>query len=45
MVMNIATLYAPRTYLTKENGFSQLAAAGMLIEWGNEKFTLEPDGL
>jgi len=41
---NMATLFSPRTYLTKENGFSQLAAAGQIIQWGNEKFVLQPDG-
>lgn len=41
---NMATLYSPRTYLTKENGFNFLAPAGQILQWGSEKLILQPDG-
>jgi len=35
------TLYAPRTYITRERGFSQLPAPGTLVPWNGENFRLE----
>lgn len=44
LMNNLATLYAPRTYLTKENGFNQLCPAGLIIQWGSQKYIVNPDG-
>lgn len=35
------TLYAPRTYITREAGFNFLPAAGTIIPWGGEQYRLE----
>lgn len=41
MIMaSVSTLYCPRTYLTPENGFNQMAEAGLVLEWKNERVAL-----
>lgn len=35
------TLYAPRSYITREAGFNFLPAVGTIIHWGGEQFRLE----
>lgn len=38
------TLYAPRHYITPEQGFSILPAPGTVIPWGGENFVLRAEG-
>ncbi len=38
-----ATLYTPRRYITREEGFQAIVARGTLIQWGGENYVLEGD--
>lgn len=40
---NAAALFAPRFYVTPENGFSYLPAPGTVIDWDGERFVLDPE--
>ena len=35
------SLYAPRTYITQDNGFSIVPPEGKTIEWGGQRYTFQ----
>lgn len=37
------TLFAPRSYITREAGFNFLPASGTIINWGGEQYRLDRD--
>lgn len=39
------TLYVPRAYMTRADGFNWLPADGQLVEWNGERVRLSPDGI
>jgi hypothetical protein len=38
-----STLFAPRSYITRESGFNWIAPRGTLVSWNGEVFQLEPE--
>lgn len=40
---NAAALFAPRFYVTPENGFNYLPAPGTVIDWDGERYVLDPE--
>lgn len=41
--VNAAAQFAPRFYITPDNGFSFLPAPGTVIDWDGERFILDPE--